>query len=204
MWAEVRPHTEALLHMLPTAAALLRREARGDSNHPMTSSLSLVGEDHEKRTPTRIIDALGEMMVARHPHHVQVFHTDAAIPFRIVLGNGEMVVSALPGNLEMLAGDLPRGFAAAMTAFLAAAQRALRMGETFLPSAIVARVLYCVALGVRQKDLQADIQANRRVFTRCPLRMHVAKRVLGCRLADDQRVPVPIGAQVFYTLCSDV
>ena len=60
----------------------LRREARRDSHHHMTGSLSLVREDVEKRAPTRVVNALGERMVLHHPGHVQVFDTDTAVAAR--------------------------------------------------------------------------------------------------------------------------
>ena len=101
------PHAQTLLDVLPTSAALLGREARGDSHHHMTGSLSLIREDVEKRAPTRIMNALGKMVVLHHSRHVQVFDTDAAIALRIVLGRLEMEVAPLATDLEVLASRLP-------------------------------------------------------------------------------------------------
>src|SRR5215467_6150870 len=55
--AAMRSHAQALLHVLPAAVAVLRREARGDSNDSMTSSFSLLFEDSKKRAPTRVVKA---------------------------------------------------------------------------------------------------------------------------------------------------
>lgn len=60
------PHTQTLLHVRPTLAAFLRREARGHSYHPMTGSLSLVFKNGEKRAPDGIMDAFREMVVVDH------------------------------------------------------------------------------------------------------------------------------------------
>jgi hypothetical protein len=180
----MRPHREAFLDVLPTAAAALRREARGDSDHHMTGSFSLIREDVEKRAPTRVVNAFGEMVVPHHPNDVQVFYADTTVPRCILLGRREMKVSSLASDLEMLDRDFPVGFAAAVTAFFATAYGTLRLGETFLPPTIMARILDYAALGVGQKDLQADIQANGWMFARylprlprLP-RMHIAPFVL--------------------------
>ena len=122
------PYAQTFLDILSTAATLLRRKARGHSDHHMTSSLSLVYEDHEECAPTRVVNALGQMMVLDHPGHVQVLNTNAAILLRVVLGDLKMEVAALPADLEMLARNLSRGFAASVTAFLSAALSTLRVG----------------------------------------------------------------------------
>jgi hypothetical protein len=63
---EMGPHAQALLDVLATSAALLGRIARRGSYHHVTSSRGLVREDAEKRAPTRIMNALGETVIARH------------------------------------------------------------------------------------------------------------------------------------------
>src|SRR6185369_16752541 len=98
----MRPDAQAFLDVLATPAALLRREARRDSHHHMTSSFSLVGEDGEKCAPTRVVDALGKGMVLDHPYHIQVFDTDATVPLGIVFGRLDVEVAALACDLEML------------------------------------------------------------------------------------------------------
>jgi hypothetical protein len=56
-------YREAFLDVLTTPTALLAREARGHSDDLMTSSLSLIFKDAEERAPTRVVNALGEVMV---------------------------------------------------------------------------------------------------------------------------------------------
>ena len=124
----MRPYREAFLDVCPTAAAGLRREARGDSHHHMTSSRSLVREDVEKRAPTRVVNAFREMMVLHHPTDVEVLHADATVPLGIVFGGLEVEVTALATDLEMLARDFACRFAAPVAALRAAADRALGMG----------------------------------------------------------------------------
>ena len=132
-------HAQTLLDILAAPAALLRREARGHSHQHVTSSRSLVRENIEERAPTRVVDALGEVMVPHHPPHVEGFHADATVLLRAVLGDVEMAVPALARDLEVLARDFTRSFAAAVATFLAATQRTLRVGPSLLPLAIVAR-----------------------------------------------------------------
>jgi len=99
----------------------------------MIGSLSLIREDVEKRAPTSIMNALGEVMVLHHTRDSQGFYADAAIPLGIALGDLEVEVAALAANFEMLAGNFAVGLASAMTPFCAAADRALRVSEALLP-----------------------------------------------------------------------
>ena len=64
--ANVSANREGLLNQLPTRATCLGRETRVDSDHTMTSSLSLLSEDSEKRAPTGVHDALRQVMVLDH------------------------------------------------------------------------------------------------------------------------------------------
>jgi len=86
----------------------------------MTSSRSLILKDTEKHAPTRVVNTLSKMMVLYHSCYIQVFHTYTAISVRICFGCLEMEIAPLAGNLEVLLGYLSLGFAAAVTAFLAA------------------------------------------------------------------------------------
>ena len=138
----MRPHAQAFLHVLTASAAFLRREARRNSDHLMISSLSLIFKDSEKRAPTRVVNALGQMMIPHHSYHIQVFDTNTAISLRILLGGLEMKVPALAADLEVLAGDFTARLASAVAAFLATTQRPLGMGQTLLPPAVVARILH--------------------------------------------------------------
>src|SRR5487761_2513938 len=192
-------HAQTLLNVLATPAALLGGEARGNSYHHMTGSFSLIREDVEKRAPTGVVNALGEVIVACHARHVQVFDTDAPIALSIVLGGLEVEVTPLAADLEMLLGDFALGFAAAMAAFCATVTHALGAGKALLSTPIAARVFHHRALRIDQKYLQSHIQPNVRMFT-CGLRrlwctlMDAAVLILWRRLANNQRVPVTIGA----------
>ena len=96
-------------------------------------------------------------MVTRHPDDVQILYTNAAVPLGVVVGRLKVEVTPLATDLEMLARDLTARFAAALTALLTTAHPALRMRQTLLPSAIVARILHHPALRGGQKYLQAHI-----------------------------------------------
>lgn len=191
----MRADAQALLDVLVTPAAFLRGEARRDSDDLMTSSLSLILKDTEKRAPTRVVNALGQRMVLYHPCHVQVFDIDVAVSLRIVLRDVVMMMAALARDLEMLARDFPRRLVATMAALRATAQRALRVREALLSSAVVARILDHAAVGVGQEHFQTHIQPNGRMVAFKPLRMHDALLILRRRLADDQRIPMVVGAQ---------
>src|SRR5262249_32317642 len=155
---QMRPYRKALLDVGATPAASLRREARGDSDHLMTSSLSLVGQDTEKRAPTRIADALGKVVVLDHASDVQVLDADATVPQGILVGGFEVEVAPLARDLQVPAGHFTRRFTAAMAAFGAAREPALPVRQAFVPPAMVARILDDAAIGVRQKHFQAHVQ----------------------------------------------
>ena len=187
-------HTQALLDVLATTAALLRREARWDSNHHMIGSLSLIREDIEKRAPTRVV-TLGEIAIPHHPGHVQVLDTNTAIPLGIVLGGLEMEITSLATDLEMFTGHLALGFAAAVAALRAAAGGALRVRKALLAFAVLSGIFHHAAVRIGQEHLQPHVQANSRVGALHPLRMDDALLVLGFRLTHDQRVPMIVSAQ---------
>src|SRR5262249_55480243 len=146
--ADMRSHAHALLHVLPAAVALLRREAPGDSYDSMTSAFQPALRGFQERAPTRVVNALVQVMVAHHPRDVHVFDTDAAIVLRVAVGDPEMMVTTLARDLEVFAGDFTRGLPAALTARLAAAQRTLRVCEALLARALVARILHQAAVRV--------------------------------------------------------
>ncbi len=89
--------------MIWRASTTLRLNANG---------LSLVREDREKRAPTSVVNALSEMVVLSHAHHVQVFNTYAAVALRGALGHLEMKVPSLATDLEVLVRDLAARLAA--------------------------------------------------------------------------------------------
>jgi hypothetical protein len=164
----------------------------------MISSCSLIFKNAEKRAPARVVNALGEMLMLHHPRHVQVFDTNTTVLLRIVFGGLEVKVPALATDLEVLAGDFPIRLAAAMTPLLAAAHRALLMRQSLLAQAIMARILNYRAFGVGQEHLQAHVQPDSGMLAcrlRRRLRMRRALLILRRRLADDQRIPVVVGAQ---------
>src|SRR5947207_656743 len=56
-------YRKRFLHNLTTPVTLLRGEMRVDSDHLMTSSLSLILKDIEERAPTSVHDALCQAMI---------------------------------------------------------------------------------------------------------------------------------------------
>jgi hypothetical protein len=93
----------------------------------------------------------------------------------------------LPVDLQMRLGTVQGGFAAAVAAFLASAQRTLFASERFLRGAIETRVRYHIALAIGKEDFQPDINANVRMLTR-----RGKMFVWWVRFTDDEGVPMPI------------
>lgn len=179
-----------LLNDFATFVALLRGEARTDSNHLMTSSFSLIFKDIEKRAPTGVHDALGQVMVFHHGGDRKVFHCDTAIAFGILLGYLEMMIAALPVDFEMRLRHIASGFFTAVTALLAAAQGTLFASQGALGGAIETWVFHCVALAIGKEDLQPNINADIRMLA-CRGKM----RRLRCGFTHDEGIPMPIGPQ---------
>ena len=97
----MRSHRQRFLYDLSTLATLLCRKARIDSNHLMSGTCSLGFEDIEKRAPTGVQDALGEMVIFHHGTDSQVFHHNTLKAFSIGLSYLEMVISTLTIDLQM-------------------------------------------------------------------------------------------------------
>jgi hypothetical protein len=70
---------QAFLDQHTTARASLARERRVDCLHLLPSTCCLESEDAQERTPGRITDALGKVMVPDHVGHLQVFVIDRII-----------------------------------------------------------------------------------------------------------------------------
>ena len=146
-------HAQILVNVLTTPIALLGGEARGHSDDLMTSSLSLIFKDSKKRAPTRVVDTLSKMVITRHPRHVQVFDTNAAISVGILFSRFEVEVAPLTTNLQVLLGHFALGLVAAMANFLAAITYPLSGSESFLTTAIVPGILHNRAVRIGQKHL---------------------------------------------------
>ncbi len=181
-------HRQTLLYDFPTLVTFLAGETRVYSNDLMTSSCSLIFKDSEEVSPRGIENAPGQMVILYHVGDLKVFHSNVVIPLRIPFRGLEMVISALPIDLQVGLGDVPGSFPAAVTALLAAAQLALFAPKRPGRCAIEPRVLYCVALAISKEDLQTDIDADVRMLT-------VSWGMLGLRfrLTDNEGIPMPIG-----------
>src|SRR5437868_15527155 len=112
-------HRQRLLDNLPTGVALLRGEARINSNDLMTSSCSLILKDVEECTPRGVENALRQMMIFHHVGDLKVFHSYVVILFSIALRRLEMVISALPLDLQVRLRDVTGSETAPVTALFA-------------------------------------------------------------------------------------
>ena len=186
----MRTHRKRFLHDLATVVTFLRCEARIDSSHTMPSSCSLVTEDVEECAPTGVHDALREMVIFHHVRHLKVFNCNQLIALGVRFRGLEMVIAALPVDLQVRLRHVLRGFPAAMTTLLASAQLALFASQGSLRGTIEARVLNGMTLTIREKGLQPNVNADVRMLT---CRGKVCR--LGFRFADDEGIPMPIRTQ---------
>ena len=186
----MRPDRQTLLHNLPALVTFLTGETGVHSNDLMTSSCSPIFKDIKELTPAGVENALGQMVIFHHSGNLQVFNGKVMIAFSIRFCGLEMVISALPVDLEMRLGNVLGSLTPSVAAFLAAAHGALLPSECPLRGAIKARVLNSVPFRVGQEGLEPDIKANVRVLT-CTWQM----LMLWLCFADNQGIPMPIGTQ---------
>ncbi len=130
------------------------------------------------------------MMILHHIADTQVLYSNEAMLICILLSNFEMMVTALPFDLEVrLCRTLAR-FPAPMTPFLATTDRSLLTTECRLTGAIVTRVLHHVALTIGEEGRESYINTN---VTMCALSKSMLVRRFG--FADDKCVPMTICTQ---------
>ena len=110
---------------LATLVTFLAGEARVHSSHLMTSSCSLIFKDVEECAPTGVHDALRHMMVLDHVGDLKVFNGNQLIALGVRFRGLEMVIAALPVDLQVRLRHVLRSLTASMTALLASAQMAL-------------------------------------------------------------------------------
>ena len=186
----MRTHRKRFLHDLATLVTFLTGEARIDSSHAMPGSCSLVTEDVEECAPTGVHDALREMVIFHHVRDLKVFNGNQLIALGVRFRGLEMVIAALPVDLQVRLRHVLRGFPAAMTALLASAQLALLASQGALRGTIEARVLNGMALAVSEKGRETNVNADVRMLTRRGKMFR-----LGFRFADDEGIPMSIRTQ---------
>src|SRR5450759_3995014 len=118
-------HAQRLLHDLPTLETFLRGEARVDSYYLMTSPLSLVLKNVEKRAPRGVQNALCQRMHLYHVENHYILNGNHPVLFRILLGRLVVEVPPLPRDLEMGLRGAASSLAAPVTPFPASGDSAL-------------------------------------------------------------------------------
>src|SRR5262249_14756247 len=153
-------YAQALGHALPTAATVLAGELGRNRHHSPTGPFCLVCEDGTERCPPGIADALGEVMVPDHIADLQIFQVDRVV--RAHQGEGRLVVEVAPLALDLLLllGASPDGFPPPFAAFLPARDTSLGLLQSLLGFAVVAGIVYDVAVRRDEKDLQPHVYAR--------------------------------------------
>jgi len=155
----MRSYRQRLLNKLAALRALLRREARADSDYLTASTFSLVSQDVQKRTPSGIKNAFRQL-TARQPCYIQVLHDDNPVCVGVVLRCLEVEVAPLAVNLQVGLRYAARRLAASATALYAGAQPALLAPQSCPAGAIVARVLYRIPVTVGKEYLQPNVNTD--------------------------------------------
>src|SRR5262245_5660777 len=74
--AYVLSRGERLAHPMAALRAILRRVGRIHLDYLTASFFRFARQDRDELTPSRVADALGEMMIPDHHSHVQIFNGD--------------------------------------------------------------------------------------------------------------------------------
>ena len=183
----MRTDRQTLLYDLPALVTFLTGETRVHSHDLMTSSCSLIFKDVKELTPRGVENALRQMMVFHHVGDLKVFNNDALIAFSIGLGRLEMVISALPVDLQMGLGDVTGCLPSSLRTDRSTAHRTLLAPKRSLRGAIETRVRNRVALAIGKEDFQSYVDADVRMGTSGRF-----MRSRWIRFADNQSIPVPI------------
>ncbi len=181
------PHRQTLWYDLPTVVAFLRGETGVHSDDLMSSTLSLDFKNVEERAPRGVHDALGQGMVLDHVENVKLLNGDDLVLFGILVGRLILEIPPLTGNLEMRLCRTLGSFPAAMTPLLPSAHPSLLASQGLLRGAIETRVLNGVALTIRQKGLEANINPNVRMLALTWIVLDV-----WLRLTHDEGIPLSI------------
>ncbi len=182
----MRPHRQRFLNTFAALGALLRREARIDSDHLTASTCSLATQDSHKRAPRSIKNALCQS-TARQTMNVQVFDHDGLVRIRVLLRDLEMKVTALAFDFQMGLRHTARHLATTAAALFAGAQAALLAAQGRLACPKEARVFDRMPIAIGKKDFQAHVDADRRPVIS---RMRHLARIR--QFAHYKRIPVSI------------
>lgn len=180
---------ERFLHQFATVEAFLSGEAWVDSDHLMSGTCSLDFKYIEKRTPTRIHDALSKGMKVNHASNIQIFHTDVVILLGVRLCDLEVEVSPLPLDLQVCQGHTTCGLAASLAALLTSGFHVLFTAQGFLRRTIEAGILNSVALAISEEGLKSHINADKRMQA-----LRGKMLCLWFHFTGDESVPMSISA----------
>src|SRR5262245_25722784 len=114
----VLSHREGFAHSMTTFRAILRRVGRIHLDHYTTSIFRFARKDQYEFIPSRVTDALGEMMILHHPFDVQIFdghRVEFAHDFERRL---LMKIGALASDLLMLPGQKLNRLASALASLV--------------------------------------------------------------------------------------
>jgi hypothetical protein len=87
---------------MAASRAILRRVRWIHFDHCSTSFFRFEDHDLDELSPSRVTDALGQMMVPDHPLDVQIFHFDALVLIDQLSRFFEMKIASLTFHLQTL------------------------------------------------------------------------------------------------------
>jgi len=186
----VSANTQGLLNKFSAVIACLCGIAGVHSYDLMTSSCSLLFKDSQERAPTGVQNGFRQMVIFHHIRDLKVFNGNTLIAFGIGLSDFEMMVAALPIDLQVRLGNVARCLAETFAPLLASRELTLLASKRLLRGTIEARILDSLALAIGEEGRETDINTDVRMLTR-----EKGKFGLWLCLTDDEGIPMPVSTQ---------
>jgi putative transposase len=152
---------ESFSHTMTALRAILRRVGRIHFDYLTTSIFRFVRQNRGELTPSRVANALGEMMVLNHSSHVQIFNGDRVKLLDEIERRLVMKVRALALNLLMLLRQQRDRFSPSLRSLFAARDFALSRFQFAFGLTQEFRVLNCFASREIGEVFDPDINPDR-------------------------------------------
>jgi hypothetical protein len=151
---------QSLRHDFITTGAFLTGVVRFNFRELLTGTCSLALQFQSKVTPSRVRDALSEVMVLQHIRDCQIFNGNLIASFKDTMGRFELKVFSVVRYLFMAACDNVPLFLSTIAAYLSSGQYALMFAEFLFRLTIVTWVINVLSFRVYNKCVKPNIYAD--------------------------------------------
>src|SRR4051812_15566749 len=152
---------KGLPHSVPTTAAILRRELRGNFPHTTASIFRFTRQRQKEVSPTRITDGLRQMVTLDHPGNVQIFNCYLVKLTNEIKTRLVEEVFALIRHFKVLLSQKAHGLLSVRAAALTFRDYALRYLQGAFGSPQISRIIYNLARAECGEILKPNVQTDR-------------------------------------------